>query len=74
MKKIAAGVLSDPQNVDERGFEWAEVRTKRKLRRGMFTAKVVGESMEPLIPDGSYCLFSAPMTGSRQGKIILVQF
>jgi type I restriction enzyme R subunit len=71
--KIAAGAFSDPQNVDERDFEWAEVRTKRKLRRGMFIAKVVGESMEPLIPDASYCLFSAPVTGSRQGKIILVQ-
>jgi len=29
--------------------------------------------MEPTIPDGSYCLFSAPVTGTRQGKIVLVQ-
>ena len=29
--------------------------------------------MEPNIPDGSYCLFSAPVTGSRQGKTVLVQ-
>ena len=29
--------------------------------------------MEPLIPDGSYCVFSKYTGGSRQGKIVLVQ-
>jgi SOS-response transcriptional repressor LexA len=29
--------------------------------------------MEPAIPDGSYCLFRAPVTGTRQGKTVLVQ-
>ena len=29
--------------------------------------------MEPLIPDGAYCLFASPVEGSRQGKIVLVQ-
>lgn len=29
--------------------------------------------MEPAIPNGAYCLFSAPVTGTRQGKIVLVQ-
>ena len=49
--------------------EWP---TKR-LRPGMFVAQVVGKSMEPAIPDGSYCLFRAPVPGTRQGKIVLVQ-
>src|SRR5439155_19741062 len=40
---------------------------------GMFVAQVVGKSMEPAIADGSYCLFRAPVTGTRQGKIVLVQ-
>ena len=71
--KIAAGAFSDPQNVDEENFEWVQIQTKRKLHCGMFVAQVVGQSMEPLIPDGSYCLFSAPVTGTRQGKIVLVQ-
>lgn len=39
----------------------------------MFAAKVVGHSMEPGIPDGSYCLFVAPVAGSRQGKTVLVE-
>ena len=38
----------------------------------MFVAQVVGKSMEPGIPDGSYCLFSSPVEGSRQGKTVLV--
>ena len=39
----------------------------------MFVVQVVGKSMEPLIPDGSFCLFASPVTGSRQGKTVLVQ-
>lgn len=39
----------------------------------MFVAQVVGKSMEPRIPDGSYCVFRAWPEGSRQGKIVLVQ-
>ena len=29
--------------------------------------------MEPLIPDGSLCVFRSRPTGSRQGKVVLVQ-
>lgn len=71
--KVAAGTFSDPQHLDDENFEWVEVASKHKLRRGMFVAQVVGKSMEPLIPDGSYCLFAAPVEGSRQGKIVLAQ-
>ena len=39
----------------------------------MFVAQVVGKSMEPAIPDGAYCLFRAPVEGTRQGKTVLVQ-
>jgi hypothetical protein len=39
----------------------------------MFVAQVVGKSMEPAIPHGAYCLFAAPVTGTRQGKTVLVQ-
>jgi type I restriction enzyme R subunit len=71
--KVAAGAFSDPQYVEDRNWDWVKIRTKRKLHRGMFVAQVFGESMEPTVPDGSYCLFSAPVTGTRQGKIVLVQ-
>ena len=70
----AAGTFGDPHAVpDQSEWEWVEVETARSLRPGMFVAQVVGHSMEPNIPDGSYCLFARPVTGTRQGKTVLVQ-
>jgi type I restriction enzyme, R subunit len=71
--KAAAGAFGDPQHVEDDNWEWVAVDPKRRLRPGIFVAQVVGKSMEPAIPDGSYCLFRAPVTGTRQGKIVLVQ-
>ena len=72
--QAAAGMFGDPQTVpDESEWEWVEIDTARSLRRGMFVAQVVGKSMEPRIPDGAYCLFSSPVTGTRQGRTVLVQ-
>jgi SOS-response transcriptional repressor LexA len=71
--KAAAGAFSDLQHVEDDNWEWVAVDSKRRLRPGMFVAQVVGKSMEPAISDGSYCLFRAPVIGTRQGKIVLVQ-
>ena len=71
--KAAAGGFSDPQYIDDRDFEWAAVESGHRLCKGMFVAQVVGKSMEPRIPDGSWCLFRAPVEGTRQGKTVLVQ-
>ena len=71
--KAAAGAFSDPQHIADDDFAWAAVETRYHLRKGMFAAQVVGKSMEPSIPDGAYCLFAAPVRGSRQGKMVLVQ-
>ena len=43
------------------------------VTQGMFAAKVVGKSMEPLIPDGSIALFQEYEGGTRDGKVVLVQ-
>jgi len=59
--------------VPDGDWEWVEIDTHRHLRPGMFVAKVMGKSMEPTIPDGSYCLFAAPVVGTRQGRTLLVQ-
>ena len=37
-----------------------------------FIAKVTGQSMEPLVPDGSWCVFGLAPAGSRNGKNLLV--
>lgn len=69
--KIAAGGFSDPQELEVE--DWVRPKTARSLKQGMFVAQVAGHSMEPLIPDGSWCLFASPVTGSRQGRIVLAQ-
>lgn len=71
--KAAAGAFSDPQHIDDDDFEWVAIDAHHGLRRGMFVAQVVGKSMEPAIPDGAFCLFAAPVEGTRQGKTVLVQ-
>jgi ATP-dependent helicase YprA (DUF1998 family)/SOS-response transcriptional repressor LexA len=71
--KAAAGAFSDPQHIEEGGWDWVEVDARHRLRPGMFVAQVVGRSMEPAILDGSYCIFSTPVPGTRQGKTVLVQ-
>ena len=70
--QAAAGAFSGAQQVDDDDFEWVAVESKHRLRRGMFVARVVGQSMQPAIPDGAYCLFRAPVEGARQGKTVLV--
>jgi SOS-response transcriptional repressor LexA len=52
---------------------WVRAPARLRLTEGMFVAKVVGRSMEPRIPDGSLCIFRAPVTGSRQGRLVLIE-
>ena len=58
--KAAAGAFGDVQHVEDDDFEWVEVESGRRLRRGMFVAQVVGKSMEPTIPDGAL----VPLSGA----------
>ncbi len=51
---------------------WKKVDNKR-LNKDMFIAQVVGKSMEPTIPDGSFCIFRFERGGSRNGLIVLVE-
>jgi hypothetical protein len=62
----------DPEQVSE-PISWLRTPAGLRLRDGMFIAQVSGRSMEPLIPDGSYCIFRAPVVGSRQGKRLLIE-
>ena len=71
--QAAAGAFGEPQHVEEDRFEWVAVKSGHRLREGMFVAQVVGRSMEPTIPNGAWCLFRAPVAGTRQGKTVLVQ-
>jgi type I restriction enzyme R subunit len=70
----AAGAFGPDSDVtqlpDEQG--WMKVPEGTRLTREHFVARVDGRSMEPTIPDGSYCLFRTDRGGSRQGKLVLV--
>lgn len=70
--RAAAGDFGSPRAVLADDVRWVDLEGARRLREGMFVSQVVGRSMEPAIPDGSWCLF-APITGTRQGKTVLVR-
>ena len=80
---IAAGLFSETQLVNEalsRGittdiesYQWVELPDSFRTKRGQFVARVVGESMNKRIPNGSWCLFRLNPSGTRQGKVLLVQ-
>ena len=71
---ITAGAFGEPRSVEaEEDWKWVEVGGGRRLRPGMFVARIAGRSMEPAIPDGAHGLFRAPVRGTRQGKTVLVQ-
>ena len=67
----AAGGFSESQEV--RPLGWMRVALSRGLSRDMFVARVRGRSMEPTIPDDSYCVFRFERGGSRNGRVVLVQ-
>ncbi len=70
----AAATQFGPERVaEEEPEEWVAAPAGMRLDEGMFVAHVVGRSMEPRIPDGSLNVFRAPVTGSRQGRIVLVK-
>ncbi|MDP1843933.1 MAG: DUF2075 domain-containing protein [Sediminibacterium sp.] len=67
----AAGNFSDLQSPAE--HTWVEPPFNITAKEGYFICKVVGESMNKKIPNGSYCLFKQDEGGSRNGKIVLVE-
>ncbi len=68
----AAAGLWGPENTPEE-IGWAGI-SQTPIKPGMFIARVRGRSMEPKIRDGAWCLFRPCPAGSREGRIVLVQF
>ena len=66
----AAGTWGPDGSPSEIG--WVSV-PDRKLEPGMFAAQVVGRSMLPRIPSGSWCLFRQCPAGTRNGRLLLIQ-
>lgn len=69
--KAAATSFGKEEYVECEG--WMKATIGKKLNNNMFICQVVGQSMEPTIPDGSYCVFQLEKGGSRNGKVVLVE-
>lgn len=70
--KAAAGYFGNAEPVEPEC--WVEASGVGRLDERMFVCRAVGRSMEPKIHDGDYVVFRAKPSGSRQGKIVLVQY
>ena len=66
----AAGKFSELQS--EKDFTLIEGPVNNSSNE-YFACKIIGESMNRVIPNGSICLFKTYTGGSRNGKIVLVE-
>ena len=66
----AAGTFSELQS--EKDFTLIE-GPENSAGNDYFACKIIGESMNRVIPNGSICLFKTYTGGSRNGKIVLVE-
>lgn len=71
--RIAAGSFSDAQALEENAQTWLALPDWIRPQPGLFVAQVVGESMNRRVPNGAWCLFRANPTGTREGKVVVVQ-
>ncbi|MCU1337257.1 MAG: hypothetical protein JWO19_2838 [Bryobacterales bacterium] len=69
---VAAGKFLENHEVAEEG--WEEAPSGLSPTPAMFVARIAGRSMEPRIPDGSLCVFRAGVAGSREGRLVLVEY
>lgn len=69
--KAAAGKFLENEEISEEG--WIEAPEDLRLATDMFVAEIAGHSMEPLIPDGSLCVFRYGVVGSRTGRLVLAE-
>jgi DUF2075 family protein/predicted GIY-YIG superfamily endonuclease len=69
--QVAAGNFSVEKNIEQ--IKWLLLPDDVRYNTDLFSCKVVGESMNKVIPNGSYCLFSKYYGGSRNGQIVLVE-
>lgn len=70
--KAAAGYFGSGESVSRLG--WVEIRGRRTIGKDCFVVRAAGDSMLPKIKDGDLLVFRAHPSGTRQGKIVLVQY
>ncbi|WP_349817120.1 DUF2075 domain-containing protein [Acidovorax sp. SUPP1855] len=71
--RFAAGSFSDIQAFEGQATDWVALPDWVRPQPGLFVAQVIGESMNRRIPSGAWCLFRSNPSGTRQGKVVVVQ-
>jgi DUF2075 family protein/predicted GIY-YIG superfamily endonuclease len=69
--KAAAGSFSEQQHVELK--KYIQLDNEAISTSDYFSCRVIGESMNKIIPNGSICLFEKYKGGSRNGRIALVE-
>ncbi len=69
--QAAAGGFSELQHAEHKN--WIAAPQGVTVGENLFACRVVGESMNKIIPNGANCLFRLNPGGSRNGKIVLVE-
>ena len=74
---VAAGDFSGLQESEYEQYQeidsWIELPHPFRASKEYFICEIRGESMNKIIPNGSYCLFKKYSGGSRNGKIVLAK-
>ncbi|MHB1243004.1 MAG: S24 family peptidase [Gaiellaceae bacterium] len=68
---VAAGAFGEKQVPEPDA--WVMPNGRTQPTQGLFVAQVVGESMNRRIPNGAFCIWRAPVEGSRTGRVVLVE-
>ena len=69
--EVAAGEFGQAQNIED--LSWVKIPSRYRASKDLFACKVIGESMNKVIPNNSVCLFRRHIGGSRNGQIVLVE-
>jgi DUF2075 family protein len=71
--RIAAGTFGDFQVADPETSDWVEPPENLPASIDLFVARIYGESMNRVIPDGAWCVFRRNPVGTRNHKIVVAQ-
>lgn len=71
--RFAAGSFGDVQSLEDGAEAWVALPDWVVPSPGLFVAQVEGESMNRRIASGSWNLFRAAPSGTREGKVVVVQ-
>lgn len=71
--EVAAGDFGALHSQLDDEKEWVAIPDHVRVSKNLFACRVMGESMNRIIPNGSTCLFRKAPGGTRNGKIVLVE-